>query len=180
MWSSSISHKHSYVFYILKSSKWKSHDHKFEKDWMKNKRINNIYLPWNKARQYNYFQRYEFLKFIPLFLRPILWIVEADASLNKWAYVYLIGLYFNSNCSIRQKNLSQNWLLVTIQYFSPIYRNPNQVISCVLSDDWRRFKKMQPKRIISIVGFSLSFNLQISHLKKNDGNNCKDKTIEKW
>ena len=41
------------------------------------------------------------------------------------------------------------------------------------------FKKYQLKGVIITVGFSLSFNLQISHLKKNDRNNCKDKTVGK-
>lgn len=43
------------------------------------------------------FSKYEFLKLIALFIRLILWIVEAEASLNKWAYIYLIGLFLSSN-----------------------------------------------------------------------------------
>lgn len=40
-------------------------------------------------------------------------------------------------------------------------------------------KKIQLKRIIITVGFSLSFNLQISHLKKNDRDSCKEKMVGK-
>lgn len=93
MWSSSVSYKHSMSFPFWRVQSGKVMITSLKKT--EKNRIGNIYLPWSKMVQL--FSKYEFLKLIALFIRLILWIVEAEANLNKWAYIYLIGLFLSSN-----------------------------------------------------------------------------------